>query len=315
MSALIYQVTPESYDGEHDFIPSMLLNNSASEVETTRLKVLLYQLSNKMELALDLREELADAQVIVTLTATAIKERLFAAAMRRLDVELAGQLLVAGVNPNMSILKKLPEVKTVRPARQKNLYMCLSHNGYSCAPLQWAISARKASLVKVLIRVGAKVDLILQDQLVANGAAVDRAADPSRPTALLLAVASGNADLVGFILESGAEVDRQYRPPDTKSLKLNPFQVALLKSDIRILDLLTRSHGYIVPTSCCFNAPALAICLQDLEKVLLYHRTVVVDVTAPFREEENPLATALLVKKLDLARPWTSILHPPPVPC
>ncbi|RYO82025.1 hypothetical protein DL762_006799 [Monosporascus cannonballus] len=175
---MLKKVAPETRDREHDSAAGMLLRNSVSEAESARLKVLLYQLSNNMELALELREGPTDAQVV--------------------------------------------------------------------AMLKPAVSARKVGLVKVLIRAGAKVDLILQEhdlsqleltweaaalsanelalstvsELVANGATIDRAADLSRLTALLLAVASWNADLVDFILESGAEVDRQYRPPDAKSLKL-----------------------------------------------------------------------------------------------
>ncbi|RYP29747.1 hypothetical protein DL767_006568 [Monosporascus sp. MG133] len=218
---MLQKVAPETYDGEHDSIASMLLRNSVSKAESARLKALLYQLPNKMELALEPGEELTDAQVIKILTVAAIKEDFFVAAIRCHDVELANQLLAAGR----------------------------------------AAEARNVGLVKVLIRAGTKVDLILQEhglsplelacgtatpsahesalrtvsELVANGAAIDGAADPSRPTALLLAVASGNADLVEYILESGAEITR-----------------------------------YIGATSCCFNAPALAICSQDLEKVLLY---------------------------------------------
>ncbi|RYP44760.1 hypothetical protein DL768_008805 [Monosporascus sp. mg162] len=345
--SMLKKVAPETYDGEHDSTASMLLSNSVSEVESARLKVLLYQLSNNMQLALELREELTDAQVIAIVkrvaqkypdwmrsllsseqpTVAAIKENLFAVAMRCLDVELADQLLVAGVNPNMPILRQLPEVKLSVPRGRRNEHICWCPNSYLCTPLQLAASVSEVGLVKVLIRAGAKADLILQErdlsplelacgtattiadsrvldtvkELVANGAVIDRAADPSRPTALLLTVASGNADLVEFILGRGAEVNRQYRPPDTKSLTLNPFQVALLKADIRILDMLTRSHGTVVPRSRRFNAPVLAVCSQDPEKMLLYLRMLGVNVAMPSRQEENPLTTALFLEQFDLA--------------
>ncbi|RYP69162.1 hypothetical protein DL771_006256 [Monosporascus sp. 5C6A] len=345
--SMLKKVVPETYDGEHDSTASMLLSNSVSEAESARLKVLLYQLSNNMQLALELREELTDAQVIAIVkgmaqrhpewmrsllpseqpTVAAIKENLFAVAMRCLDVELVDQLLVAGVNPNMPILQRLPEVKLSVPRGRRKEHICWVPDSYLCTPLQWAASAREVGLVKVLIRAGAKVDLILQKrdlsplelacgtattitdswvletvkELVANGAAINRATDPSRPTALLLAVASGNADLVEFIMERSADVNRQYRLPDTKYLKLNPFQVALLKADIRILDMLTRSHGTVVPRSRRFNSPVLAVCSQNPKKMILYLKRLGVNVAMPCRREENPLTTALLLEDFDLA--------------
>ncbi|RYO96731.1 hypothetical protein DL765_011501 [Monosporascus sp. GIB2] len=210
----------------------MLLSNSVSEAESARLKVLQCQLSNNMELALELREELTDAQVVAIVTrlarrytkwmrsllsseqptVAATEENLVAAAMHRLDVELADQLLIAGENPNMPIDERLPKSNT--PSREADTTSTSAEHDLS--PLELACGTAAPSVNESA--------LSTVSELVADGATIDRAADRSRPTALLLAVRSGNADLVGFILESGAEVDSQYRPPDAKSLKLNPSE-------------------------------------------------------------------------------------------
>ncbi|KAI1248261.1 hypothetical protein MGN70_010510 [Eutypa lata] len=322
---------PETRDGEHDDTASMLINGSVPESESERLKIFLYQLSNNMHLS--------DGDIIATVkevalnspewmrillssdqpTVSAIKENVFGAAMRSLDVDLVNQLLDTGMNPNIPIVMVLPDVKISVPRGRQVLHISWSHFGYSCTPLQWAVSARKVELVNALICAGANVGLCLQVQdlsplelacgiatpgcdsvalkiakrLVSKGALVNRAVYNQRPTALFMAVASGNVNLTEFIVQSGAE-DFEQRLPSLP--ERYAFQIALLKGDLTILRILGRLPSYEQRVLRHVDLPITAVCSQDPMNMLLYLCRLGIDIRKSSNWACSPLTIAIFLE-------------------
>lgn len=360
VSTTLPEIMPETRDGEHDDTVSMLLSKSVPEAESARFKLFLYQLSNKMQLSLEHQEELTGTNIIATVkqvartspkwmrtllssdqpTAVAIKENIFGAAIQCLDADLVKQHLDIGMNPNIPIFRTLPKVEFSIPRGRQRLRIRWYHEGYSCTPLQWAVSAQKVELVRTLICAGANVNLCLQEQdisplelacaitqdsvaltiaklLVRNGALVNRAVDLYRPTALVLAVASGNANLTKFMVESGANDFEQYRLlPQPPSLERCAFRIALLKADRAILGMLGES--LLKSDRAILGIPGESLsyarrvlehmdliitvgCSQDPKKMLLYLYELGVDIRESSNWAYGTLTMAIFLKDSNLA--------------
>lgn len=258
-------------------------------------------------------------------TAVAIKENIFGAGIQCLDVDLVKQYLDVGMNPNIPIFRTLPKVEFSIPRGRQRLRIRWYHEGYSCTPLQWAVSAQKVELVRTLICAGANVNLCLQEQdisplelacaitqdsvaltiaklLVRNGALANRAVDLYRPTALVLAVASGNAHLTKFIVESGANDFEQYRLlPQPPSLERCAFRIALLKADRAILGIPGESLSYARRVLEHMDLIITVGCSQDPKKMLLYLYELGVDIRESSNWAYGTLTMAIFLKDSNLA--------------
>ncbi|KAJ2989384.1 hypothetical protein NUW58_g3497 [Xylaria curta] len=178
--AYLQKMIPEEHDGDHDKTVAKLKSNNLQEIEWEAFKILLYKLSNNMQVGQQPEDGLKDDVVLKTVklaaqrdpewfasvaasdgpTATAIAGTIFAVAIRQCDVQITSQLLKSTlVCPDGFIQGQLPDIKYGFARGSSTIQVSFTPQTFFCTPLQRAASAGKPELMKALISAGAKVDL------------------------------------------------------------------------------------------------------------------------------------------------------------
>ncbi|KAI1498130.1 hypothetical protein F5X99DRAFT_394651 [Biscogniauxia marginata] len=170
---------PEDHDIKHDETVMRLNSDDPSVVESEVFKVLLYQLSNKMQIAQEVADHLNDEAVIRVFmnagrnnpqwldsllssgepTVAALVENIFAVAVRRQEIALVSSLLATKlVTPDIPILGRPRDVKFTFFRGLSEIQVSFTSNAYFCSPLQMAISVENVQLARSLIDAGAQVN-------------------------------------------------------------------------------------------------------------------------------------------------------------
>ncbi|KAJ3560686.1 hypothetical protein NPX13_g9216 [Xylaria arbuscula] len=287
----IQSLIPEEYSGDHAKVVSNIKRGNAVDIEREAFKILLYKLSNKMLINHDVDNGLSDATVLKmigsivdknpewmnsvldsrSLTAKAIAEHVFAAAVRQVDFSMACRLLETGlICPNGKILAS-PQHPIYKFKRGNSvIQLTFASETFICTPLQMAASTGNNALIKALLRAGADVNLAedctdlsalelacslrssplalsLVEILLRHGAAVNRPSLTRRPTALMIAVASGNAALVTFLKRHGADIERIYVPDNSNGLELTALRISFLRWNLEVFEAITWGVGFEDP--------------------------------------------------------------------
>ncbi|KAI0142814.1 Clr5 domain-containing protein [Xylariaceae sp. FL1272] len=172
-------------------------------------------------------------------SATAIAESLFAMAIRQSHSEIISSILETQlVSPNDPIFAALKEWNYIyRRGFVPTTLVWVPPSSF-CTPLQLAVSTGNWALMETLIEYGAEVDIekdsqslsplelacslgsfttaeVMVKTLLARGAVVNRPKLETRPTVLMIAVATANIQLIPLLVKHGAEVERTWTPGST----------------------------------------------------------------------------------------------------